>query len=109
MGGAVVAERVFNPAMFRLGRDRLGLQQVELASRAGVTQALVSKMENGLIGQPSDEAMQRLSEVMHLPVSFFYQEDKAIGLPHFHYRKRAKLGAKPLARSKLSSTFVGSM
>lgn len=98
MGGAVVAERAFNPAMFRLGRDRLGLQQVELASRAGVTQALVSKMENGLIGQPSDEAMQRLSEVMHLPVSFFYQEDKAIGLPHFHYRKRAKLGAKPLAQ-----------
>jgi len=84
--------------MFKLGRDRLGLRQAELAQRAGVTQALVSKMENGLIGQPSDDALEKLAKVMRLPREFFYQEDRAMGLPHFHYRKRAKLGAKPLAQ-----------
>jgi len=94
----VVAEGGFNPAMLKLGRDRIGLRQVELAARAGVTQALVSKMENGLIGQPSDEAVQKLAHVMRLPSAFFFQQDRVVGLPHFHYRERAKLGAKPLAQ-----------
>ena len=42
--------------------------------------------------------MQSLAKVMRLPPAFFYQTEKAFGLPHFHYRKRAKLGAKPLAQ-----------
>lgn len=93
-----MANSSFNPAMLKLGRERIGLRQADLATKAGVTQALVSKMENGLIGHPSDEAMQKLAEVMHLPPDFFYQQDRVVGLPHFHYRERAKLGAKPLAQ-----------
>ena len=93
-----MAEGGFNPAMLKLGRDRIGLRQAELAARAGVTQALVSKMENGLIGHPSDEALKKLSDVMRLPPAFFCQKEKVVGLPHFHYRERAKLGAKPLAQ-----------
>ena len=93
-----MAELGFNPAMLKLGRDRIGLRQVELAARAGVTQAFVSKMENGFIGQPSDEALRKLADVMRLPPTFFFQQDSVVGLPHFHYRERAKLGAKPLAQ-----------
>ena len=88
----------FNSDMLRLGRDRLGLRQTELAKAAGVTQALISKMENDLIGEPSDEAVEKVARALHLPPSFFYQRDRAVGFPHFHYRKRAKLGAKPLAQ-----------
>lgn len=93
-----MGERAFNPQMFKLGRDRMALTQADLAQSAGVTQALVSKMENGLIQEPSDDAVSKLASIMRLPPSFFYQHDKSVGLPHFHYRKRAKLGAKPLSQ-----------
>ena len=31
------------------------------------------------------------------PTTFFYQKERVVGFPHFHYRKRARLGAKVLA------------
>jgi hypothetical protein len=29
---------------------------------------------------------------------WFFQRERAVGFPHFHYRKRAKMGAKTLAK-----------
>src|SRR4051794_35497532 len=80
--------------MLKLARDARELTQAELAKAAGVTQALVSKIENGLIGQPSMEVVEKLSVAVKFPPPFFYQTDRIVGFPHFHYRKRAKLGTK---------------
>lgn len=88
----------FNPDMLRLARDANALTQGELAKAAGVTQALISKLEAGLIAEPSVEVVSALSKHLRFPPEFFYQEERVVGFPHFHYRKRAKLGAKPLAR-----------
>jgi Zn-dependent peptidase ImmA (M78 family) len=88
----------FNPDMLRLARDARELTQAELAARSGLTQAFISKLEHGLIAQPGDDAVRSMSDVLLFPPSFFFQRERAMGFPHFHFRKRAKLGAKPLDR-----------
>jgi Zn-dependent peptidase ImmA (M78 family)/DNA-binding XRE family transcriptional regulator len=91
-------DRVFNADMLKLAREARELTQTELADKSEVTQAFISKLENGLNTQPGDEALQRLSEVLRFPEAFFFQNERALSFPHFHFRKRARLGAKPLAR-----------
>jgi Zn-dependent peptidase ImmA (M78 family)/transcriptional regulator with XRE-family HTH domain len=93
-----IVDRVFNADMLKLARDARELTQAELAAKSGVTQAFISKLEHGLNTQPGDDALERLSEVLRFPEAFFFQNERALGFPHFHFRKRAKLGAKPLAR-----------
>lgn len=87
----------FNTDMLRLARDAREATQEDLARMAGVTQALMSKIENGLV-QPSKEIVTSISEGLRFPAEFFYQSERATGFPHFHFRKRAKLGQKPLNR-----------
>lgn len=87
----------FNADMLKLARDIRELTQADLARDTGYTQALISKLENGILAQPTDEVLAKLSEVLKFPAPFFSQVDRAEGFPHFHFRKRAKLGAKPLA------------
>jgi Zn-dependent peptidase ImmA (M78 family)/DNA-binding XRE family transcriptional regulator len=86
----------FNPDMLRLARDLRGVTQAELASMSGVTQALISKMENDLVGQ-SDEVVASICAALRFPAAFFYQSERLIGLPHFHARERARLNAHDLA------------
>jgi Zn-dependent peptidase ImmA (M78 family)/DNA-binding XRE family transcriptional regulator len=84
--------------MLKLARDARELTQADLAKIADVTQALVSKIENGLVTQPSDEVVEKLARAVNRPISFFYQQERIVGFPHFHYRKRTKLGARALAK-----------
>lgn len=85
----------FNPDMLRLARDVRETTQGGLAAWSGVTQALISKIENGLT-QPSDEVVEKVSTALKFPPSFFFQRERAIGFPPFHYRKRSRLGVKVL-------------
>lgn len=94
----MVAGEAFNPDMLRLARDARELTQADLAKKSGITQAFISKLEHGLHVQPGEEALQQMADVLGFPVSFFSQRERALGFPPFHYRKRARLGAKPLAR-----------
>jgi Zn-dependent peptidase ImmA (M78 family)/transcriptional regulator with XRE-family HTH domain len=95
---AEVANDRFNPDMLRLAREAKELTQSELAEKTGMTQAFISKLEHGLIVHPGEEAVRLISKALAFPEGFFFQNEQAIGFPHFHFRKRAKLGAKPLAR-----------
>jgi Zn-dependent peptidase ImmA (M78 family)/DNA-binding XRE family transcriptional regulator len=88
----------FNRDMLQVARAARGFTQGELAERAGVTQALISKIENGLTADPSPETVQALCGALRLPPSFLYSKEKPLGLPPFHYRKRARLGAKALGK-----------
>jgi Zn-dependent peptidase ImmA (M78 family)/DNA-binding XRE family transcriptional regulator len=87
----------FNPDMLRLARDVRGITQAELAALTSVTQALISKIENGLVTNPSGEAVGKISTVLRFPKPFFYQQERLVGLPHFHSRERSKLSVKDLA------------
>ena len=87
----------FNVDMLRLAREIRMQTQADVARNADIGQALISKLENGLITSPSAEALTKIADALDFPTSFFVQTEKAQGFPHFHFRKRAKLGAKPLA------------
>jgi Zn-dependent peptidase ImmA (M78 family)/DNA-binding XRE family transcriptional regulator len=88
----------FNRAMLQVARAARGFTQGELAQRAGVTQALISKLENGLTVDPTADTVEALAEALSLPIAFLYSDEKPHGLPPFHFRKRASLGAKVLAK-----------
>jgi Zn-dependent peptidase ImmA (M78 family)/DNA-binding XRE family transcriptional regulator len=86
----------FNRAMFSVARASRGFTQSELAKAAGVTQALISKIESGLTPDPSDETVAALAAALRMPPSFLVSAERPHGMPQFHYRKRAKLGRKAL-------------
>ena len=87
----------FNADMLDLARGARGLTQAEVAKAAGVTQAMLSKVENRLV-QPSADVVEGLARALNFPVEFFYQSERAQGFPHYHHRKRSALGAKALSR-----------
>lgn len=78
-----------NNEMLILARESRGISQTELAERAGVTQASVSKFESGIIEIP-DERVEAFSKVLSYPIEFFYQEGHKHGFasPHLYFRKR---------------------
>ncbi|HMR29752.1 MAG TPA: XRE family transcriptional regulator [Geminicoccaceae bacterium] len=92
----VARDRLFNPEMLLLGRDWRRLTQAGLAQRAGVTQALISQIEHGLTN-PSTDVVERISDTLKLPPTFFYQQERLHGLPPYHYFRRKKVPAKTLA------------
>lgn len=88
---------IFNRDMLRLARNARGLTQSETAGASGVTQAAISKIENGL-EMPSQEMIAAISCALRFPPEFFSQETKVHGLPQYHYRKRARLGVRILQK-----------
>jgi Zn-dependent peptidase ImmA (M78 family) len=90
------ANRKFNPDLLEVARDIRGRTQSQVAKAADVTQALLSKVEHGLV-EPSPEVVARIAMALRFPPGFFYQRGGAQGLPPYHYRKRKKLSAKILS------------
>lgn len=88
---------IFNADMLDLARGARGLTQAEVAQAAGVSQAMLSKVENRLL-PPTPDLTDRLAQALRFPVAFFYQAERALGFPHYNHRKRAALGARPLAK-----------
>jgi Zn-dependent peptidase ImmA (M78 family)/DNA-binding XRE family transcriptional regulator len=84
-----------NREMLVLARQARCLTQTELAEKLGISQAQVSKIENGL--DRADPALvARYAQVLDYRPSFFFQTNSLVGLPPYHHRKRARLGAKKL-------------
>ena len=90
----------FNPDLLRIGRQARGWSQTELSRQSGVSQANLSKLENGLI-RPTDDVLNRVGSALHFPQSLFFEPDRMLGLPisvHPMYRKRASVGQRSLER-----------
>lgn len=67
--------------------------QKEVAASVGISQAKLSKAENGLQKLP-DDAMQRLADYYGLPMAFFVTTKAHTPVGHYYYRKRLNIPDK---------------
>lgn len=84
--------------MVGLRRRMLSMSQADLASRSGIAQGTLSKIEQGIKEASLDQA-SRLAEALQCPVSFFQQGEREYGPPmsaHAMFRKKASIGQKAI-------------
>lgn len=90
----------FNSRMLTLAREATGLTQAAVAQHAHVSQALMSKIENGF-DTPSPEFLAKAAEICDVPVGFFEQQDAVLSDTVFDifHKKRLALPQKPLRKA----------
>ena len=95
-----VRKSAFRADLLALRRRMLGLSQAELATQAGVSQATLSKIEQGL-REANDEQIDRFAQALRCERSFFFQAEREYGSPmsaHPMFRKRMAVGQKVIDR-----------
>lgn len=95
-----VHKEAFRPDLLALRRRMLALSQAELASLSSVSQATLSKIEQGL-RDASDDMVDRFAHALKCQRSFFFQAEREYGSPmsaHPMFRKRTSVGQKVLDR-----------
>jgi len=93
----------FNKDILRTVRQARGKSQAQLASDAGISQAAISKIEAGLITEPTSEVIDHLARAVHFPSSIFFEPDRSFGLPisvhgNAMYRRKASTGTRTLEK-----------
>ncbi|MDM0043771.1 ImmA/IrrE family metallo-endopeptidase [Variovorax dokdonensis] len=91
-------EGFFRPEMVGLRRRMLGMSQADLVLATGISQGMISKIEQG-VKAPSGEHLEKLATAMDCRLSFFFQAEREYGPPmsaHPMYRKKASVGQKVL-------------
>lgn len=89
----------FNPTLLALARKYREMTQAELHDQTGISQAHLSKIEQGL-QSPTATFEDAIASALRFPVSFFHQEARFFPpLTPFH-RKRAGLGKKIQERAE---------
>ena len=90
----------FQPHLVTLAREAAGLTQGAVAVGAQISQALISKIENGL-ESASRDVLERIAVECEVPIEFFYQPEPILGegLVDIFHKKRLTLPAKPLKRA----------
>lgn len=64
--------------MLRLARQRKGLTQKEAATRMGIPQPVLSRLENGL-AEPDTALLMKASQVYEVPEAFFHLREPVYG------------------------------
>jgi Zn-dependent peptidase ImmA (M78 family)/transcriptional regulator with XRE-family HTH domain len=78
-----------------IAREMAGMTQVELSKVSGLTQAKISRFEDG-ISLPTAEESAVMSKAMGIPAHFFYSQDIRRSVFNSFYRKRKSVAQKPL-------------
>jgi transcriptional regulator with XRE-family HTH domain len=73
--GGVAMDAKFIGEKVRQLRTRMGLTTVTLARKVNLSQAQVSRLENGLQGFRS-ATMNKFAKVLGVPVAYFYMKDR---------------------------------
>jgi len=95
-------QQTFNHRLLLLARQYREKSQSEVAQAAGLNQGHYSRIENGLLPEgPPDDSVARIADALSFPVAFFYQTERAVGLPlsvHPFHRKKQAVGERVLKR-----------
>ena len=83
---------IFSPERLKLGRQRRGLRQQELAARIGVSPKAVSRWERGK-RTPEDEHLRSLAHELRLAESYFFG-DAPPTLEDWAFRSFARMTAR---------------
>lgn len=93
-----MAESSGNPDLLRVARQWRGLQQGEAALRLGISQAMLSRVENHLSPFTVD-LIDRAASAYDVPGAFFVQTDAVLGAPvsvHPMWRRKATVAAREM-------------
>jgi len=85
-----------NPHMITIARESRGLVHADLAERLNVTKPTAWRWENDVFGISTDIVV-KLSNTLHYPESFFYQQGEVLPLS-LSYRKRNVVAAKLISQ-----------
>lgn len=93
----------FNKDILRTVRQARGKSQSQLAQEAGVSQGAISKIEAGLISEPTEDVVDKLAAAVGFPRSIFFEPDRSFGLPislhgNAMYRRKASTGNRALEK-----------
>lgn len=99
----------FNPAMLTMAKESAGLTQGAIAAHAGISQSLMSKIENGF-EMPSDDFLSKASEITSVPRELFFQNDPMPSETVFDifHKKRLTLPQKPLRKANSNARLIRS-
>jgi len=100
-------EQQFNPEMLTLAKESAGLTQSAIAQHAGVSQSLLSKIENGF-ETPSEDFIAKAAEITGVRPELFYQSDavSADTLFDIFHKKRLTLPQKPLRKANSNARLI---
>lgn len=68
---------MFNPEMLITAREVRGMSQEELGERVNLGAWHIRHIERGRV-HPGKEVVERLADVLHFPIGFFYQVGRHI-------------------------------
>lgn len=93
-------EREYRGELVKLGRHARRMTQKQLADAIGVTQALISLIEEGQ-RTITTEVAAALADALQFPVAFFAQPDPVTGpgLGEIYHRRKKSISAKDLETS----------
>jgi len=84
--------REVNPEMLSIARESRGLSQSDLAHKVGISQGILSKIENGS-KSVSEDLLKRLVTALEYPEKFFFQLGRRYPGISYH-RKRKTIAQK---------------
>jgi len=91
-----------NQDMLCVARHAAGLTQRDVASRSGLSQGFISKLENGMMNIGEDD-LERLAAALEVRPSLLLRQDGVRGLPSSMWAKRVSLPAT--AQKRLEGLF----
>jgi Zn-dependent peptidase ImmA (M78 family)/DNA-binding XRE family transcriptional regulator len=89
--------KTVNPEMLVLARESRGMTQIDLSESIGISQAVISRYENGERGVRDDDLLS-IADALEYPESFFYRTNQRYGLGSsgLHHRRRKTLPSRTL-------------
>lgn len=93
-----------NGEMLTLAREYRAMTQADLAEKAGFTQSLIAKIENGMKSDLDDVVMVALCSALGFPPGFFSQKEDVLGFGSSAYFYRKKSTIPAAERKKVHST-----